>query len=75
MVNTVLLVERGDRLSAGDLAARGTHGLVSEVEGFGAENGFDEIAAIVDFSDDAIGFVVFVGADDCAGGIVRTGFE
>ena len=55
-MNTVLLVERSNRFRAHQFAARGVYGLVSKGVIDVAENRFDQVAAVIDLSNDAIGF-------------------
>src|SRR5438552_10007260 len=54
MVHAVLLVEGSNGLRTRPLAARGMHALVGEIVIDVAENGFDQIAAVIDFGDDAV---------------------
>ena len=54
MVHAMLLVEGSNGLRTRQLAARGMHGLVGKIVIDVAENGFDQIAAVIDFGDDAI---------------------
>ena len=55
MVYTVLLVERGDGFRTYQLAAGGMHGLVGEIVIDVAENGFDQIAAVIGLRSDCPG--------------------
>ena len=63
-MNTVLLVERGNRFRARQFGARGVYGLVSRGVIDVAENRFDQVAAVIDLSDDAIGFVGLVSVGE-----------
>ena len=70
-MNTVLLVERSNRFRAHQFAARGVYGLVSKGVIDVAENRFDQVAAVIDLSHDAIGFVSLVSVDHRFRSIVR----
>jgi len=63
VMNTVLLVECSNRFRAPQFAARGVYGLVSKGVIDVAENRFDQVAAVIDLSNDAIRFVGLVCAD------------
>src|SRR5450759_3944899 len=63
MVNTVLLVERRNWFGANQFATRGVHAVVGEIQIDRAQEGFDQIAAGIDFGHDAIGLVGFVSMD------------
>ena len=60
VVHAVLFIEGGNRFGTGQLAARSMHGLVGETVIDVPQNGLDQIAAVIDFGDDAVGFVGLV---------------
>src|ERR1039458_7067172 len=71
MVNAVLLVKRRNWFGADQFATRGMHGFVSEGMIDVAENGLDQVAAVIDLSHDAIGLVGFVSIDNAPRRLVR----
>ena len=63
MVHPALFVQRGDRLRARHLAARGVHRGERHVRIDDAQCRLDHIAAVVNFGDDAVGLVRRVSGD------------
>ena len=61
--DAALRVERGDRLGAQELAARGVHLLHRQIGIDALEDLDDQIAALVGLHDDAVGPIVVVGGD------------
>src|SRR5215471_5685160 len=49
-----LLVECRDRLGTSQLASRGADGLVGQLSVDGADDAFDQVAAVVDFGNDTV---------------------
>src|ERR1017187_862805 len=68
----MLFIERGNRFGTGQLAARSMHGLVSKVVIYGPQNRFDQIAAVIDFGNDAVDFMCPIAVNGSLGGLVRT---
>src|SRR5665213_1457099 len=63
MMHPALLVERGDRLGPGDLAARGMHRGERHVRIDHAQRRLYHLAAIVHLGDDSVGVARAVGGD------------
>src|ERR1017187_9411758 len=68
----MLFIERGNRFGAGQLAARRVHGLVGETGIDRSQNSFNQVAAVIDFGNDAVDSVCPIAVNGSLGGLVRT---